>query len=256
MANRLRLGQFVTQRVGASFQENWTDGYAFQELAKKQEEISAEREEIDKRRKLLAKKKPVDKEDGRKKGTAVAANNVNNQNLEQQMGLHNGVSTEETTFIKPPPRDAMTMQEYYEAEEILRLRQNSLKKDDAEMAIEMEKLERERNLHIRELKRIHNEDQSRYSNHLVLNERYLLLMLLGKGGFSEVHKGFDLKDQKYVACKIHQLNKDWKDDKKANYIKHALREYNIHKALEHARIVNLYDVFEIDANSFCTVLEY
>jgi tousled-like kinase len=32
MQNRLRLGQFVTQRVGATFQENWTDGYAFQEL--------------------------------------------------------------------------------------------------------------------------------------------------------------------------------------------------------------------------------
>jgi hypothetical protein len=29
------------------------------------------------------------------------------------------------------------------------LRNNSLRKDDAEMAIEMEKLERERNLHIR-----------------------------------------------------------------------------------------------------------
>ena len=57
----------------------------------------------------------------------------------------------------------------------------------------MEKLERERNLHIRELKRIHNEDQSRFNNHPVLNERYLLLMLLGKGGFSEVHKAFDLK---------------------------------------------------------------
>ena len=102
-------------------------------------------------------------------------------------------------------------------------------------------------------------------------------MLLGKGGFSEVHKvirftsttdwgldskfqiyfkAFDTKEQRYVACKIHQLNKDWKDDKKANYIKHALREYNIHKNLQHPRIVQLFDVFEIDANSFCTVLEY
>jgi tousled-like kinase len=34
MQNRLRLGQFVTQRVGATFQENWTDGYAFQELSR------------------------------------------------------------------------------------------------------------------------------------------------------------------------------------------------------------------------------
>ena len=52
----------------------------------------------------------------------------------------------------------------------------------------MEKLERERNLHIRELKRIHNEDQSRFNNHVVLHDRYLFIQLLGKGGFSEVHK--------------------------------------------------------------------
>lgn len=99
------------------------------------------------------------------------------------------------------------------------LRQSALKKEDADLQLEMEKLERERNLHIRELKRIHNEDQSRFNNHPVLNDRYLLLMLLGKGGFSEVHKAFDLKEQRYVACKVHQLNKDWKEDKKANYIK-------------------------------------
>lgn len=68
------------------------------------------------------------------------------------------------------------------------LRQSALKKEDADLQLEMEKLERERNLHIRELKRIHNEDQSRFNSHPVLNERYLLLMLLGKGGFSEVHK--------------------------------------------------------------------
>lgn len=68
------------------------------------------------------------------------------------------------------------------------MRQSALKKEDADLQLEMEKLERERNLHIRELKRIHNEDQSRFNNHPVLNDRYLLLMLLGKGGFSEVHK--------------------------------------------------------------------
>lgn len=57
------------------------------------------------------------------------------------------------------------LQEYYEAEEILRLRQATLKKEEAEMQLEMEKLERSRNLHIRELKRILNEDQSRYVSH-------------------------------------------------------------------------------------------
>ncbi|KAG5675655.1 hypothetical protein PVAND_005542 [Polypedilum vanderplanki] len=253
MQNRLRLGQFVTQRVGATFQENWTDGYAFQELARRQEEITSEREEIDRQKKSLVKKRPPNTEGGRKRNTSTTSATPASTST---ASLHNGG---DATFLKPEPvgnSSTFTLQEYYECDEILKLRHNALKKEDADLQLEMEKLERERNLHIRELKRIHNEDQSRFSNHPVLNERYLLLMLLGKGGFSEVHKAFDLKEQRYVACKVHQLNKDWKEDKKANYIKHALREYNIHKALDHPRVVKLYDVFEIDANSFCTVLEY
>lgn len=254
MQNRLRLGQFVTQRVGATFQENWQDGYAFQEITKRQEELQSEREEIDRQRKLLLKRKPNES------GSNTRKRGSNSQN--QSLNLPNGLGDHDH-------RD-LTIQEYYESEEILKLRQTALKKEDTDLQQEMEKLERARNLHIRELKRIHNEDQSRilqsqssprnphdmFNNHPVLNDRYLLLMLLGKGGFSEVHKAFDLKEQRYVACKVHQLNKEWKDDKKANYIKHAIREYNIQKKLNHPRIVKLYDVFEIDANSFCTVLEY
>ncbi|KAG8281442.1 Serine/threonine-protein kinase tousled-like 2 [Homalodisca vitripennis] len=260
MQNRLRLGQFVTQRVGATFQENWTDGYAFQELSRRQEEITAEREEIDRQKKLLMKKRPSNSETGRKRagsqsgGGGVVGAAGGGAGAAGPTVLHNGTDT--ATFLKPDALPGFSQQEYYEADEILKLRQSALKKEDADLQLEMEKLERERNLHIRELKRIHNEDQSRFNNHPVLNDRYLLLMLLGKGGFSEVHKAFDLKEQRYVACKVHQLNKDWKEDKKANYIKHALREYNIHKALDHPRVVKLYDVFEIDANSFCTVLEY
>ena len=34
MENRLRLGQFVTQRQGATFVENWVDGYAFNDIMK------------------------------------------------------------------------------------------------------------------------------------------------------------------------------------------------------------------------------
>ena len=41
-----------------------------------------------------------------------------------------------------------------------------------------------------------------------------LLTLIGKGGFSEVHKAFCLKEQRYVAVKVHQLNKEWKEEKK------------------------------------------
>lgn len=34
MENRLRLGQFVTQRQGATFVENWVDGFAFNDIMK------------------------------------------------------------------------------------------------------------------------------------------------------------------------------------------------------------------------------
>lgn len=34
MQDRLRLGHFTTVRHGASYTEQWTDGYAFQNLIK------------------------------------------------------------------------------------------------------------------------------------------------------------------------------------------------------------------------------
>lgn len=106
MQNRLRLGQFVTQRVGATFQENWTDGYAFHELARRQEEIATEREEIDKQKKLLLKKRPSNSETGRKRS-------------QPQPSLHNGT---EATFLKPDAvPGSYTWQEYYEADEILKV---------------------------------------------------------------------------------------------------------------------------------------
>ncbi|XP_023569751.1 serine/threonine-protein kinase tousled-like 2 isoform X3 [Octodon degus] len=184
MQDRLRLGHFTTVRHGASFTEQWTDGYAFQNLIK------------------------------------------------------------------------LTLAEYHEQEEIFKLRLGHLKKEEAEIQAELERLERVRNLHIRELKRIHNEDNSQFKDHPTLNDRYLLLHLLGRGGFSEVYKAFDLTEQRYVAVKIHQLNKNWRDEKKENYHKHACREYRIHKELDHPRIVKLYDYFSLDTDSFCTVLEY
>lgn len=63
-----------------------------------------------------------------------------------------------------------------------------LSQEDSNLSMELEKLERERNLHIRELKRISAEDSSRFKTHPTLNDRYLLLHMLGRGGFSEVYK--------------------------------------------------------------------
>lgn len=81
------------------------------------------------------------------------------------------------------------------------------------------------------------------------------MSLLGKGGFSEVWRAFDVQDLQEVAVKIHQLDPRWSDEKKENYTKHVSREYEIHRNVRHPRIVSLLDVFEIDTNAFATVLE-
>ncbi|MBN3312065.1 TLK2 kinase, partial [Atractosteus spatula] len=252
MQDRLRLGHFTTVRHGASFTEQWTDGYAFQNLIKQQERINTQREEIERQRKMLAKRKPP------------AMGQTPPPNLEQNKRKNKANGAESETQYSLYPRadlsldvtNMLTLAEYHEQEEIFKLRLGHLKKEEAEIQAELERLERVRNLHIRELKRIHNEDNSQFKDHPTLNDRYLLLHLLGRGGFSEVYKAFDLTEQRYVAVKIHQLNKNWRDEKKENYHKHACREYRIHKELDHPRIVKLYDYFSLDTDSFCTVLEY
>lgn len=105
------------------------------------------------------KKRPTNTEGGRKRSSSASSNVV--AAASSSSSMHNG---SDATFLKPDPvsnTSTFTLQEYYECDEILKLRQNALKKEDADLQLEMEKLERERNLHIRELKRIHNEDQVR-----------------------------------------------------------------------------------------------
>ncbi|XP_048048733.1 serine/threonine-protein kinase tousled-like 1 isoform X6 [Megalobrama amblycephala] len=253
MQDRLRLGHFTTVRHGASFTEQWTDGYAFQNLVKQQEWIIQQREEIERQRKLLAKRKPPS-------ASSSQSPSTNSEPKQRKTKAVNG--SENDPFLKPSLPQLLTLAEYHEQEEIFKLRLGHLKKEEAEIQAELERLERVRNLHIRELKRINNEDSSQFKDHPTLNERYLLLHLLGRGGFSEVYKAFDLIEQRYAAVKIHQLNKNWREEKKENYHKHACREYRIHKQLDHPRIVKLYDYFSLDTDTlsvscrFCTVLEY
>uniref|UniRef100_A0A671QQV6 non-specific serine/threonine protein kinase n=1 Tax=Sinocyclocheilus anshuiensis TaxID=1608454 RepID=A0A671QQV6_9TELE len=247
MQDRLRLGHFTSVRHGASFTEQWTDGNAFQNLVKQQEWIIQQREEIERQRKLLAKRKPPS-------ASSSQSPSTNSEPKPRKTKAVNG--SENDPFLKPSLPQLLTLAEYHEQEEIFKLRLGHLKKEEAEIQAELERLERVRNLHIRELKRINNEDSSQFKDHPTLNERYLLLHLLGRGGFSEVYKAFDLIEQRYAAVKIHQLNKNWREEKKENYHKHACREYRIHKQLDHPRIVKLYDYFSLDTDTFCTVLEY
>jgi len=67
-----------------------------------------------------------------------------------------------------------------------------LTQEDKALAAEREQLLIDKSLHIKETMRIRAEDNSKFNDFRILGDRYLLTKLLGKGGFSEVYKAYDL----------------------------------------------------------------
>ena len=134
-----------------------------------------------------------------------------------------------------------------------------LKKEEADLNSKLVQLQVEKSLFQYEYYRSISEENSRFLKNIkepkIVGDHYVILSLIGKGGYSEVYKAYDLDKQCYVACKLHQVNEMWEPSYKANYIRHALREQEIHVKLNHPRIVRQYDVVEVDDNSFITVLE-
>ncbi|KAL0908827.1 hypothetical protein M5K25_023336 [Dendrobium thyrsiflorum] len=215
----LRLGNVSIIRAGTVISEIWEDGQMLKDINAHLKSLLETKEAIDRYRKSLKKRQP-DKCDG--------------------SDIETGMS-EEDFLIQ---------------DEICKSRLAGIRREEENFLRERDRYESEKARLIREMKRVRDEDGSRFNNFQVLNKRYALLNLLGKGGFSEVYKAFDLVENRFVACKLHGLNVQWSEEKKQSYIRHAVREYNIHKTLVHSHIVQLWDIFEIDHNTFCTVLEY
>ncbi|GKV35066.1 hypothetical protein SLEP1_g43383 [Rubroshorea leprosula] len=215
----LRFGNVGVIRAGTVISETWEDGQVLKDINAHLRQLLEAKEAVERQRKSL-KKRQSDKGDGN----------------DAESG------TQEEDFLIQ--------------DEIYKSRIASIKREEETILRERDRYELEKGRLIREMKRIRDEDGSRFNNFQILNSRYALLNLLGKGGFSEVYKAYDLVEHRYVACKLHGLNAQWSEDKKQSYIRHAMREYNIHKTLVHHHIVRLWDTFEIDSNTFCTVLEY
>ncbi|XP_038692286.1 serine/threonine-protein kinase TOUSLED [Tripterygium wilfordii] len=215
----LRLGNVGVIRAGTVISEAWEDGQALKDLNAHLRQLLETKEEVERQRKLF-KKRQSDKGDG---------NDAESGTQEEDLVIQ---------------------------DEIYKSRLASIKREEEVIFRERDRYELEKGRLIREMKRIRDEDGSRFNNFQILSNRYALLNLLGKGGFSEVYKAYDLLEHRYVACKLHGLNAQWSEEKKRSYIRHAIREYEIHKTLVHHHIVRLWDTFEIDQNTFCTVLEY
>lgn len=62
MENSLRIGQFKPTRRGEHFKDEWTDGYAMEEINKRLQKINQERNEIVNATQNLRKRKVTNKE--------------------------------------------------------------------------------------------------------------------------------------------------------------------------------------------------
>ncbi|KPI85704.1 putative Protein kinase [Leptomonas seymouri] len=128
----------------------------------------------------------------------------------------------------------------------------------AEIKQKQAEIELEKKAFVKEMRRVNDEDTSEFLATPTIGEenRYVLMHLLGKGGFSEVWKAFDLVEGRYVACKIHHIQREWPTQTRAHYLRHAQRELDIMRALDHPHLTHLYDVFPRGDNMFISVMEY
>lgn len=209
-----RLGRLSFARTHTyHMAEVWEDGPALNDLAARTAAITKQREAVDAARKALRRRLP---------------------------GPGQG-----------PSRDTdLTPEEFVAKEELFKVRLAALKREEEACRQEKERLDGEKLALARELKRLNEQEGSRWNGTPLLHGRYVLGSMLGRGGFSEVYKAFDLVELGYVAVKIHQLNPGWNEAKKQAYVRHAVRECSIHKDLQHPCIV----VCEVDVCFWCGAL--
>ncbi|CAB9497850.1 activated protein kinase catalytic subunit alpha-1 [Seminavis robusta] len=233
-ADATRLGRIIYARVGMRIVENWEDGIATRRLKERRNDLLEQKQQLEERH-ANAQKNASNHQD---------ADKENKEAAKKDKGTLAGEG-----------RRIQSKLDAIEALESARFHLDTVTKKLQDLQAEEQQLKEEKVEHVRAWKRLNSEDASRFRDRRKLNDRYVLMSLLGKGGFSEVWRAFDVEALQEVAVKIHELDPRWSDEKKENYTKHVSREYDIHRSVRHPRVVSLLDVFEVDANSFCTVLE-
>jgi len=244
-----RLGSVAVRRVGTQLNEVWEDGEAFAQLEERMKKIAEQKKDAEERRRAIKRKLPPP---GVSAETGSNNNNNNTKDTAYRNSMNNNNNTKQISDVH---------REFALSEEVHKTRVNQLRREEEAISREREVLEREKLALAREIKRTRDEDDSRFNDFPMLGgqepgcERYVLTNLLGRGGFSEVYRAWDCHEMKEVACKLHSLNPRWSEERKRAYVRHAARECSIHKSLKHDHVVKLLDVFEVDSDTFCTVLE-
>jgi len=216
----------------------WFPGKEHGEISERKKQINDEKDLIQSQRRVLTNEQRVLKKQGQR--VTTAGDNEDDAKLLESEKVENAIEEERI----------------FEQREIYNSRSEFLRREEAELEERIKRFSCARVLHEKRLKLWHFERRSKYNKYLCFRNRYQLGNLIGKGGFSEVYKGIDLCNMREVALKIHEVSPEMNESEKEFYVRHAMREADIQKALKASSIVQLYDVISISDNSFATVLEY
>ena len=76
--------------------------------------------------------------------------------------------------------------------------------------------------------------------------RYVVLELIGYGGFGEVFRGYDVEGGREVAIKLNVVERGEEEGERAfaSRVRHIEREVEIHKGLDHRRIAKYYETYK------------
>lgn len=85
----------------------------------------------------------------------------------------------------------------------------------------------------------------------VLNNRYEIIELIGRGGMAYVYKAKDRKLNRYVAVKV--LREEYTENEQ--FIKKFDRESQAAAGLSHPNIVSVYDV-GVEGDIYYIIMEY
>ncbi|KAH0795603.1 Tousled-like kinase 1 [Histomonas meleagridis] len=121
----------------------------------------------------------------------------------------------------------------------------------------LRQLEEERKNYAYQIRLENDKSLSEFHPNQYLDDgRYLLVEYIGRGGFSEVWLGLDIKDVKTVAVKIQRMDPQWSQSAKANFIRHSGREIEILRSTQHENVVSYYGYFYIGNDTVALVMEY